>query len=172
LRIDSAFPMAASQLYYDGPGEVTFLDQSIDAARVEIAASGVYTFSVDVTDQEGNTYTDSVCAEVVDEEALDALLQAKWAGMKAALMAGDFNNAVTFFVSERQNAYNQVFNDLSDNIGDIITATGALEALEVSDGHARYTISYPITVDGIATTAGTYVIFVQDTDGLWKIRFF
>jgi hypothetical protein len=92
--------------------------------------------------------------------------------MKAALLAGDLNNAVIFFVSDRQDAYNQVFNDLSDRISDIISATGALEALEVSDRHARYTISYPITVDGVATTAGTYVIFVQDNDGLWKIRFF
>jgi hypothetical protein len=109
---------------------------------------------------------------VIDEAALDALLQAKWAGMKAALMAGDIQKAVTYFISERQNAYSQVFNDLSDKIGDIISATGELEAFEASDKQARYIISYPIVVNGTPTTAGSYVIFIKDSDGLWKIRFF
>lgn len=92
--------------------------------------------------------------------------------MKAALINGDIQSAVTFFVSNRQNAYNLVFNDLSDKIGGIISATGELESFEVSDKQAQYVISYPIVVDDLATTAGTYVIFAQDTDGLWKIWFF
>jgi hypothetical protein len=172
LRIDSSFAIASVQMTYFGPDDVTYLDESMDEIRLQVTTEGVHTFAAEVTDLQGNTYTDDVSIEVVDAEKLDGLLRDKWAGMKAALLAGDFNNAVTFFVSDRQNAYNLVFNDLSDKIGDIISATGALEALEVSDGHARYTISYPITVDGVTTTAGTYVIFVQDTDGLWKIRFF
>ncbi|BBO72159.1 hypothetical protein DSCA_60890 [Desulfosarcina alkanivorans] len=172
LRIDSSFAVASVQMTYFGPDDVTYLDESMDEIRLQVTTEGVHTFAAEVTDLQGNTYTDDVSIEVVDAEKLDGLLRDKWAGMKAALLAGDFNNAETFFVSDRQNAYNLVFNDLSDKIGDIISATGALEALEVSDGHARYTISYPITVDGVTTTAGTYVIFVQDTDGLWKIRFF
>ncbi|WP_155319910.1 hypothetical protein [Desulfosarcina alkanivorans] len=172
LRIDSSFAVASVQMTYFGPDDVTFMDQTIDESRVEIITSGVYTFSVEVTDRKGEIYTDSVSVEVVDAAALDGLLRDKWAGMKAALMAGDTKNAVTFFVFERQNAYNLVFDDLLDNIGGIISATGELESFETSDGQARYTISYPITVDGVTITAGTYVIFAQDTDGLWKIRFF
>ncbi|BBO72194.1 hypothetical protein DSCA_61240 [Desulfosarcina alkanivorans] len=172
LRIDSSFAIASVQMTYFGPDDVTFMDQTIDESRVEIITSGVYTFSVEVTDRQGEIYTDSVSVEVVEAAALDGLLRDKWSGMKAALIAGDIENAVTFFVFERQNAYNLVFDDLLDKIGDIISATGALESFEASDSQARYTISYPTTVDGVATTAGTYVIFVQDTDGLWKIRFF
>ena len=172
LRIDSSFAIASSQITYFGPDDIIFLDRSIDEIRAQVTTVGIHTFYAEVTDSEGNVYTDEVCIEVIDRAVLDGLLQDKWAGMKAALLAGDLNNAVIFFVSDRQDAYNQVFNDLSDRISDIISATGALEALEVSDRHARYTISYPITVDGVATTAGTYVIFVQDNDGLWKIRFF
>jgi hypothetical protein len=173
LKVDGSFNFTDQAISYSGPGVVEFLTGTEENSYpISISTPGIYYFTVTAMDESGNSYSDTMAIVVVDEAALDGLLRAKWAGMKAALMAGDIQHAVTYFASERQNAYSLVFNDLSDNIGDIIAATGALESFEVSDNQARYTISYPITVDGISTTAGTYVIFLQDTDGVWRIRFF
>ena len=96
LHIDSSFEIASSQISYQGPGEVQLLDRTIDEYRLEISTSGVYTFGVAVTDQRGHAYSDDVTVKVIDEAALDALLQAKWAGMKAALMAGDIQKALDY----------------------------------------------------------------------------
>jgi hypothetical protein len=38
-----------------------------------------------VTDDQSNTYTDTVAVLVLDVAELDALLRAKWEGMKTAL---------------------------------------------------------------------------------------
>ena len=172
LSIDGSFSFTASSLTYTDPGAVELLESSPDEYLVRITGEGVYYFTVEVTDAENNVHTDTVAILVLDQNQLDQLLKAKWNGMKAALVAGDIQSAVTYFASDRQDAYNLVFNDLSDQINDIISDTGELESLEVSHQQARYIISYPIVVNNVATTAGTYVIFIQDANGLWKIRFF
>jgi hypothetical protein len=138
LHVDSSFDIASSRISYQGPGEAEFLERTIDEFQVKLTTVGVYTFGIEVKDQHGHTHTDEETVEVVDAAVLNALLQAKWMGMKAALMAGDIQNAVKYFVSNRQNAYSLVFNDLSDKIGEKISATGELEAFEESDNEARY----------------------------------
>ena len=96
LRIDSSFAIASVQMTYFGPDDPTYSDVSLDERKAQVTTEGVHDFSVEVTDSEGNIYTDEVSVEVVDEEALDALLQDKWTKMKTALMTGDIDGALEF----------------------------------------------------------------------------
>jgi hypothetical protein len=170
LQIDSELPIATTQFYYKGPGEVTFLDQSIDAARAEVAASGVYTFSVEVADQQGDTYTDSVSVEVVDEAALDALLQDKWAGMKAALMAGDVQGALAYHHEYSRERYGAIYTALGD---DLPTLAGQMQTISwicYIDGTAKYRIRQNHEINGEVVTVTYYIYFSRGESGLWLIE--
>jgi hypothetical protein len=170
LQIDSEFPIVTTQFYYEGPGDVTFLDQSIDAARVEIAISGVYTFSVDVTDQEWNAYTDSVSVGVVDEEALDALLQAKWAGMKAALMAGDVQGALAYHHEYSRERYGAIYDAMGDDLAMLAGQMQAISWICYIDGTAKYRIRQNHEINGEVVTVTYYIYFSRGENGLWLIE--
>jgi hypothetical protein len=173
LHIDSTFTIASSQISYQGPGDVTFLDKTLDEFRVEISEIGTYTFRVEVSDQQGHRYTDDVTVQVVDEAALDALLVGRWDAMRQALIDGDIAKAATYFKSNRMADYADFFKLIPrDQISRLIPGPDKMELVEVLEGKVRYVTSIDIVVDGTASKAGTYIIFVQDDSGLWKISFF
>jgi hypothetical protein len=152
---------------------VTFLDKTLDEFRVEISAVGAYTFSVEVSDQQGHTYTDDVTVQVVDEAALDALLVGRWDAMRQALIDGDIAKAATYFKSNRMADYADFFKQIPrDQINRLIPGTDKMELVEVLQGKVRYVTSIDIVVNGTPSKAGSYIIFVQDDSGLWKISFF
>jgi hypothetical protein len=170
LRIDSPFPVATAQFYYEGPGEVTFLDQSVDEARVEITASGVYTFGVEVDDQQGDTHSASVSVEVVDEEALDVLLQAKWAGMKAALMAGDVQGALAYHHEAARERYGAIYDALGDELTTLVGRMQDISWICYVDGTAKYRIRQNHEITGQVVTITYYIYFSRGESGLWLIE--
>jgi hypothetical protein len=155
-----------SPVFDDGPAEVTFLDLTIDEARLEIATSGVYTFSVEVIDQEGETYTDSVSVEVVNAAALDGLLRDKWAGMKAALMAGDVQGALAYHHEYARKRYGAIYNALGDALPALIGQMQAISWICYVDGTVKYRIRQDHEIDGEVVTVTYYIYFSRGENGL------
>ncbi len=174
LKLDSNFVLTTSPvLSYYGPAEVTFFSSDEpDTWNIQINEPGIYSFDVEATDESGELYKDIVSVLAIDKNSLDSLLRAKWNGMKMALVSGDIENAEKYFTANRRSSYSWLFNNGSDQIGNLISKTGAIELLEATDGKARYVLEYEILIDNIPTAAGSYLIFILDVDGLWKIKFF
>ena len=173
LSIDGSFSLTTYSRGVVGPGSVEFLESSPDGFLASITGEGIYYFTVEVTDAENNVHTDTVAVLVLDQNQLDQLLKAKWGGMKAALVAGDIQSAVTYFASDRRGEYEQIFNDLpGDRLSNIIPDADNIDMLEVIDGKARYVIKIDIVVNGEPLIAGSYLIFDVDENGIWKIVFF
>ncbi|MFH1674414.1 MAG: hypothetical protein ABIF87_13435 [Pseudomonadota bacterium] len=61
------------------------------------------------TDELGNTYTGSIAIVVYDRDTMDALLQAKWNGMKQALFDGDIEGALEYFHEKFRAKYGEIF---------------------------------------------------------------
>jgi len=155
------------------PGDVEFLESSPDEYLASITGEGIYYFTVQVTDAESNVHTDTVAVVVLDQAQLDQLLKAKWDGMRQALIDGNIESAAAYLKSDRMTAYSDFFQSIpNDQISNVIPGQDKMELVEMLEGKARYVTEIDIVVDGVPTTASSYVIFTQDVNGLWKVSFF
>ncbi|MBI5748934.1 MAG: fibronectin type III domain-containing protein [Nitrospinae bacterium] len=97
---------------------------------------------------------------------LGSYLKEKWEGMKTALVSGDIETALTYFVDASIDKYRQIFTELgSDTINSIFssvtefklyTTYGRLAGCGAIRVEAGGTYSYPVT-------------FILDENGIWKI---
>ncbi len=119
-----------------------------------------------VTDTQGNAYTETTIVNILSFEEMDALLRSKWEGMKGALLSGNMERALTYFVVVSRDRYIQLFTELSSarinsifsNISEfkLDTLYGQVAecgAIRIETG-GRY--SYPVT-------------FVKGENGIWRI---
>ncbi|BBO72189.1 hypothetical protein DSCA_61190 [Desulfosarcina alkanivorans] len=170
LRIDSSFAVASVQMTYFGPDDPTYSDVSLDERKAQVTTEGLHDFSVEVTDSEGNIYTDEVSVEVVDEEALDALLQDKWTKMKTALMTGDIDGALEFHHEHQREKYEGIYNALGS---DLTTLSGQMQDISMVsyvNGLAKYKIQQDHEIAGQVVTITYYIYFSRDANGLWLIE--
>jgi len=172
LKIDASFDFTSSNISYVGPDTVEFLESSNDEYRVVMYTEGVYTFTAVVTDGQGNTYSGTIAVEVVDEAALDQLLRGKWEEQKAALIAGDVERALTYFVEEQKAYYNRLFTGFSDHLPQIVENLQNLVLVKYDGNAAIYHISKDEIWNGQTYTLHYEVIFAHDEDGIWRIYWY
>jgi hypothetical protein len=169
LRIDGSFSITESSLNVTGPvqPEVTYV--SADEYTVTMVVEGIYYITASVTGPDEIVYQDTIAIIVLNKNQIDTLLKAKWEGMKVALMQGDIETSISYFLPASQDQYMQIFTELSTDqiyaifsnvidfkVDSLIDGSAECGALRVeSDG----TYSYPVTV-------------VQDENGTWKIMGF
>ena len=137
-----------------------------------MTTNGIYFIMVDATDDNNNTYTDTAAVQVLDRAELDALLKAKWNGMKSALINGDINGALKYFAYPSKNEYEQIFTILSDQLPDIAANMEDIQLIYVNDIVAKYRIRKDEIIDGQNYRVTYYLHFVRDPFGLWSIDSF
>lgn len=169
LRIDGSFSIASSNLNITGPVQPEVLSSAPEEYKLRFTAEGVYYVTATATGPDGLTYQDAVAITVLNKTQIDKLLKAKWEGMKGALLSGDIEKSVSYFVSPSQARYRQKFVGLSFTqinsifssvvefrVDSLIDATAECSALRFEIGDVY---SYPVT-------------FVSDGNGIWKIMGF
>jgi hypothetical protein len=119
LRIEGSFSFTEEpSISYDGPSVVE-LDGPVDNEyKVSITTEGIYYFTAEV-DYQGENYTDTIAVVVLNKAELDALLRAKWNGMKQALAQNDINSAVHYFSESSKENYKEMFTILSESLSHI-----------------------------------------------------
>ena len=170
LRIDSSFTIASSQISYQGPGAVQYLEGTLDEYQVEIITEGIYNFSVEATDSEGHVYMDEVFIEVVDRTTLDGVLQDKWTKIKTALMAGDVQGALEYHHENARERYAAIYNALGS---DLATLAGQMQDISwicYVNGLVKYRIRQNHEISGQMVTITYYIYFSRDGSGLWLIE--
>ncbi|MFH1674410.1 MAG: hypothetical protein ABIF87_13415, partial [Pseudomonadota bacterium] len=172
LSIDGSFSFTESSLTCTGPGDVEFLGSTSDEYNVRMTVEGIYYFTAEVTDDQSNTYTDTVAIIVLDEAELDALLSAKWNGMKQALVNGDIEGALEYFHEKSRAKYGEIFTLLQDEIGGVFSSLGDMELIYLKETMAKYRIRRYQTIEGQDKWVTYYIYFVKDPWGIWKIRSF
>jgi hypothetical protein len=169
LTLGSSLPLTNGSLTYTGPGEVELLSSSSNQYKVRMTTEGIYHYIATVTDAGGTVYEDTIAIIALSKTELENRLVSKWEGMKGALLSGNMEVALSFFVPGAQGQFRQVFEELgSDGINSLFSSITGVE-LDTASGRAAEgglirdedakTYSYPIT-------------FVQDQNGIWKIMGF
>jgi Glucodextranase, domain B/IPT/TIG domain/Carboxypeptidase regulatory-like domain/FG-GAP repeat/Fibronectin type III domain len=168
VTIDSTFAIASSTLSSSGPGTAVITGISQSEYQVNLTVEGTYYLTASVTDGQGGVYTDTIAITALNLTQLDALLQAKWNSMTAALLNNDVQSALRFFTSGSVELYSQNFTIMSSILPQIASDLGTIQFVRSVDNGAVYEMD--LSQGGQVTSF--YVLFVLDEDGIWKIKFF
>ncbi len=150
----------------DGTQDQTIADP--DNVSFTYEQEGLYYPTVTVTDDQGYQYTDTIAINVLSLDKMDVLFNAKWGGMKSALINGDIEGAIALFDESFREVYREQFTTLSSILNTIGNELGYLRLVAIGDNRAEYEII--VTREGV--TYSYYLLFARDNDGLWKIRAF
>jgi hypothetical protein len=173
LTIEGSFSFETSSLSYTGPGTVEVLsDLEPSVYTVSMTAAGVYTFTVEVVDNENNVHSDAVTVFAMDGQELDRLLKEKWNGMKAALTTGDVQKSLGFFQSGSRSDYEEIFSALGTRLPGIAAEMREIEPIYLEGKLAKYRIKREESVKGQKYDITYYVYFLKDSNGLWQIESF
>src|SRR5262249_54061739 len=122
----------------DGDGVIDFSGDRLDDETFVFTTPGLYVATVTVTDAAGARSTSQATVEVLDLTALDAVLQAKWSGMKDALRIGDIPKALSFIAERRQADYDAAFGALMAQLPGVDTYLTDIAVESVSNAAAIY----------------------------------
>ena len=107
---------------------------------------------------------------VEDSIELDALLQDKWAGMKAALTAGDVEGALDYHLEYSQDKYAAVYSALGSDLPNLAQQMQNISPVFYDEARAKYRIRQDHEVEGETVTITYYIYFSKDESGIWKIE--
>jgi hypothetical protein len=104
----------------------------------------------------------------LDPAATGSLLRQKWDAMWSALLAGNMDSALTYFVSESQGRYRQIFTDLQPSLSSIFASIETFHLLSVTNDTAE--------AEAVRAEQGTTysypIMYMRDEQGIWKFRGF
>jgi hypothetical protein len=169
LKIDGSFSITNSTITYTGPAQPETLYSSADEYRLRLTTEGVYYFTANVTGPDSNVYQDTVAVVVLNQITLDALLRAKWEGMKTALGNQDVSGAINYFLESSKVRYQNAFNVIIDDLPQIISGMQNIEMIYLKDNVAKYRIYRVHDINGTPQNITYYIYFVRDANGVWKI---
>jgi len=166
LKVEGTFSFTESELTYTGPDEVEFLENpNENEYTVRIITPGLYFFTAEV-DHEGTTYTDTIALLAMDQGELDALLKAKWEAMKAALIAGDIEGALSYHYQGLRDKYEAIYNLLGDELATKVQQMQGIELIYSTGYGAKYRIRREHDIEGQTVTITYYIYFSKDEKGL------
>ena len=95
-------------------------------------------------------------------------LKQQWDAMWSALLAGNLNGALTYFVRESQERYRAIFMDIQPLLPQAFASIEGFHLLSVANGDAE--------AEAVRTENGTTysypILYVQDNKGIWKLKGF
>lgn len=176
FSVDTAIPNAVATYQmdgnYEGSFDVDYTGAAFDDVSFTYAYEGVYYPMILVTDSAGNGYTDTIAVVVQNRVKLDALLRAKWEGMKTALGNHNVNTAINAFTDNKQAHYSQVFNDMFAYLPQFVQDMQNIELIYAKDNMAKYRIRKNEVYAGQSYEIAYFIYFVMDENGIWKIDIF
>jgi len=100
------------------------------------------------------------------------MLQAKWDGMKSALVDGNYEQALTYYLDSSKELYQEIFDQLTDELPAIASAMREIEMIYIDERTAKYRIKKQETIQGQNYDISYFIYFIKGSDGLWKIESF
>ncbi len=175
LRAEGSFtPSNLSFTKISGPEPAEYLPGSEpNEIKVRLEETGVYYFLATAEDDQSNTYTDTVAVQVLDVAVLDALLKAKWNGMKTALIAEDIEGALNYIEQYSRETYQDIFNALgSSYLSSVAENMEDIQLIYALNGLAKYRIRRNQEINEAQHTITYYIYFQINGHGVWTIRAF
>lgn len=168
FSVSTLFTPVSYQMDFEGDGIVDYTDTTLENISHIYTSEGIFYPIITVTDNQGNTYSDTIAITVMNKTEIDTLLRGKWEGMKDKLKNQDTEGALGYFIERSKERYRQVFEALKDQIPVIIETFIEFNIIVVYENAAEYEI--------VANENGVLYSYpgmlVKDENGIWKFRDF
>jgi fibronectin type 3 domain-containing protein len=170
LRVEANLANSVSQYQWDwdGDGAIDQVGATLTKISAQYQTMGIFHPAVTVIDDQGNAFSTTTVVNVMSRVELDALLMSKWEGMKAALLSGDSEGALSFYLENSRERYRGLFAALSSHLQEIVTTMQPIELIYMNNGLAKYRIRRAEEA-GLITY---YIHFQMDDYGIWRIKQF
>jgi hypothetical protein len=168
LSLEGSFGFSESTLTYTGPGPVDIAQLSKDRYSASMTAEGIYYFTAQANNSQNEVYGDTIAIVVLNKGELDALLQEKWNGVKAALQNQDPIGAGSFFLGRYKTKYEYNFVLMREHLLEIASGLRDIRMVKVEDRSAEY----EMRAEQDGRMSSFHILFVKDADGVWRIGFF
>jgi hypothetical protein len=170
LKVEGSFPFTAPIPVCTGPGTVGIVrGAGENEFDVSFTTPGIYRFT-SVVEVEGKTCSDTVAVCVMNQAELDALLRAEWNAMKAFLVAGDIDGAMTLHQKAVHEKYSAIYSALGSELPALVQQMNDISPVFFDDGLAKYRIRQDHDINGQVRTITYYLYFSRDDKGLWRIE--
>ena len=170
LKVDGSFTFASQTPTCTGPGSVQITNGTEENEFiVNLTTPGIYNFT-STTQFEGQTYSDTVAAFVMDKEELDSLLQIKWNAMKELLIAGDIEKAIVYHQKAVHEKYTAIYNALGSELPVLAQQMNEISPVYFYDVLAKYRIRQDHDINSQIKTITYYIYFSKDENGIWRIE--
>ena len=164
----TSFVPVSYQMDFEGDGIVDYTGASFDDINHTYTSEGIFYPTLTVTDEQGNTYSDTTAIIVISKGAIDIVLQEKWADMKEELVKGNIEGALEFFIERSKDRYRSVFEALEDQLPVIMETFIEFNIVNVFENIAEYEI--------VANEGGVLYsypgVLIKNGNGIWKFRDF
>ena len=174
LHAEASLPGDPVSYSWDADGDGVVDQQGIDLKDITVvyAKPGLYYPSVSVTDSQGNTAMTTTVVNVVDRASIDALLQAKWEGMKERLVERDIEGALQHFIPGSQGRYRDILSAIKDVLPQMAKDMRSVQLVYLRDGIGKYRIRRSEMTGGVMSELTYYIYFTLDKDAVWRIAYF
>ncbi len=157
------------QMDFEGDGVSDYTGPTFENISHTYTSEGIFYPTITVTDDQGNTYSDTIAITVLNKTEIDALLKGKWEGMKGALANQNVNSALNYFAEEVKQHYSEIFTALFAQLPQIVQDMQEIQLIYTKNNTAKYRIRKNELYGGQMLTITYYIYFTVDIDGLWKI---
>lgn len=167
LKINGSFSIINPIITTAGPGAVEQLAcDNPDEFKYKLTSEGIYYFTAQVTCPDGNLYQDTKAVTVLPLAQIDALLRAKWEAFSSALANKDISTALTMMHPVSSVRYQTMFNLLKDQLPAIVATHANLTLVSIINEERAW---YDLRASESEGQFTYRVVFVKDTNGLWRI---
>ena len=172
VRNQSGRPLVQYELDLTGTGNFGSPVSTFDGTQTAYATPGLFHPVLRVKDDQGAIYTATATVSVLSRDQLDATLQTKWAGMKAALGQKDVEGALAFFAPMDRERYRTIFSAMQNDLPQIAQDLANIQLIYLIENRAKYRLRRTEVYGGQQVTLTYYVYFIQDLSGAWRIEGF
>jgi YVTN family beta-propeller protein len=168
VSTDIPNPVVSYQMDYEGDGTIDYTGTTFEDISHTYISEGIFFPTLTTTDNQGNTFSDTIGVTVLSKTEIDTMLEGKWERMMESLIKKDIEEAVSYFLNTAQERYRYLFTNLFNLLPDIASNMQTIELISVEEGVAEYRMKRTEDVGEVTY----YLYFVLDGNGLWKIQQF
>lgn len=162
-------PITSYMMDFEGDGVIDYTGSTFEDISHTYTSEGIFYPTVTITDDQGNTYSDTIAVTVLNKTEIDALLKGKWEGMKEALKNKDIAQALNYHLDEAKQLYSDIYIAFFDQLPLHAQEMQDIQLIYVKNNTAKYRLRENELYGGVMETITYYIYFVIDKDGLWKI---
>ena len=164
----STFTPVSYQMDFEGDGVIDYTDTTFENITYTYTSEEIFYPTFSVTDDQGNTYSDTIAITVLSKTEIDTLLKGKWEGMKKVLVEGNIEGALEFFVERSKEIYRSIFEALKNQFPVILSTFVEFNIRDVYDNIVEYEI---VTNEGGVLYSYPGIV-IKDSNGIWKLKDF